>query len=222
MNSLAIELSTKQGSVAVFSDERLVAEKTWKEEGTRSQHVFHVIPNLLEEASVAPDQLGTYYVGRGPGSYSGLRIAMTAARGMALPSEAKVFALSSGEALAAETAEREGATTVAVVGDARRNMIWVGVFRVLAMQLETLHSWNVMDRASLPAVLPGPCVVVSSDWKRIGDHLEAMNLPEGRLIRESRYPSARYVGKVGMRKLGSGEPSEPLSPIYSHPPVGRK
>lgn len=221
MIALALELSTIHNSVAVFEDERVVAEKHWSERSARSQHLFHSLPALLSEAGVGADRVDTFIVGRGPGSYSGLRIAITTARALALPGQRTVFALSSGEALAFETAEREQAQTIAVVGDARRHMLWVGVFRAHGLQLEALKPWTVIPVADLPAALREPCVVVTPDWHKLEAVAQATPVPGVRWIPETRAPSARSVGRLGLLKLGAKQPSEPLTPIYTHPPVAK-
>jgi len=222
MNVLAIELSTAQGSLALFVDEQLITERTWNEKAYRSQHIFHMLPEMLKDVSLLPSDIDTYIIGRGPGNYSGLRIGITTARSMALPGQKKVFALSSGEALAAETAEREGVSTVAVIGDARREMLWLGVYRLRGMMMETQMPWTVIRKDMITRHLSGSCTVITSDWERLAPLLKEMNTSELSVIEEPRYPSAKYVGKTGLLKIGAGEPSEPLIPIYSHPPVAQK
>jgi len=79
---LCLETATRQCSVALVSDGALVAERN--EEGAGHVHAerLHVlVQQVMEEAGVPFDQLNAVAVGIGPGSYTGLRIGVSAAKG---------------------------------------------------------------------------------------------------------------------------------------------
>ena len=80
MIELAVELSSVAGSIALLRDGKPADERSWLEKSARAQHIFHELPGLLAAGGVAAADLGGFLVGRGPGSYSGLRVAITAAR----------------------------------------------------------------------------------------------------------------------------------------------
>ena len=130
MIALALELSSRHGSVALLSGHEVLAEETWDEKDFRGQHVFRVLPGMLRNASVTLEAIDLFAVGRGPGSYSGMRVAITAAQSFALPGRKTVYTVSSGEALAQEIADRETVSSIAIVGDARRGTVWFGLFEV--------------------------------------------------------------------------------------------
>ena len=220
MIALAIELSTAHASAALFKDEQLIGERAWHERYVRKAQLFGELSGLLEESRTDVSAIHTFIVGRGPGSYSGLRCAIAAATGLALPGKRTVFAVSSGEALALETARREQAGAVAVLGDARRRMLWTGVFRAHGAEMEVMKPWTVIQAAELGAVLREPCVAVTPDWLHLSKIVAAETLPHVRWVQEARSPHARDVGRLGLLKLGAGHPSEALTPIYTHPPVG--
>lgn len=220
MLALALELSTAHASLALFQDEELIGESAWLEPSARKAHLFEELPALFNRTGVEAAAIHTFVVGRGPGSYSGLRSAITAARALALPGGRAVYAVSSGEALAVETARREGGRAVAVVGNARRSMLWIGVYRIHGAGLEVMKPWTVMRAAELGEVLREPCTVVSPDWTQLKPSLTDQGLAHVRWIEEDRYPSAKEVGRLGLMKMGANQPSEALTPIYTHPPVG--
>ncbi|MEI8206857.1 MAG: tRNA (adenosine(37)-N6)-threonylcarbamoyltransferase complex dimerization subunit type 1 TsaB, partial [Kiritimatiellales bacterium] len=124
---LGIELSSRQGSVALLRDGALLAEKTWLGERVRHNILFQTLETLLNETGVSYSDISLYAVGRGPGSFSGMRMAFAVAQALALPNKTEVRAVSSGAALAL-AASREGAKQIAVVGDARRGQLWYGLF----------------------------------------------------------------------------------------------
>lgn len=218
MIALALELSSRHGSAALLSGREILAEETWDEKDFRGQHVFRVLPGMLRKASISLDAVEVFAVGRGPGSYSGMRVAITAAQGFALPGRKTVYTLSSGEALAREIADREKISSIAIVGDARRGTVWFGVFDIRDQVVSQVKSWTVLAPDKLAAELPTGTLVVSPDWQKLSPVLKGLNL---KCLEQDHFPKARIVGQLALRKLELGLPSEPLVPIYTQPAVAK-
>jgi tRNA threonylcarbamoyl adenosine modification protein YeaZ len=210
---LALELSSPHGSVALLRDATVLAQDSWSEKNVRSQHVFSVLPDLLKSAAIALEDVELFAVGRGPGSYSGTRVAITAARALALPGNRPVFALSSGEALAAEFAEQ--ASHVVVLGDARRGKLWAGIFAGPEMTMP----WSLLTPDELPAKIPAGAIALTSDAHRVFPMFGKSASEVFQSLENSHPPKAEFVGKVALRKLQAGITSESLTPIYMHPAV---
>lgn len=210
MKILAFELSTRRASVALLEEDRLLAEHSW-EEPQAHQKLFEVLPEILKSAGVRVGEIDVFAAGRGPGAFSGIRVALTAAQSLALPSGKKVFAVSSGEALARAILRETQAPEVAVVGDARRDTLWYGAFDCNRQTVPwTLTTLNELSRS-----LPNGAVRVSPDWDRLASKLGDTQ----HWIRGNRYPSARDVADIVMLRMKGGMPSEPMEPLYMHPPV---
>jgi N6-L-threonylcarbamoyladenine synthase/tRNA threonylcarbamoyladenosine biosynthesis protein TsaB len=218
MIALALELSSRYGSAALLSGFEVLAEEIWDEKNFRGQHVFRVLPGMLRNASVTLEAVELFAVGRGPGSYSGLRVAITAAQSFALPGRKTVYALSSGEALAREIADRENISPIAIVGDARRGTVWFGLFEVRDQALVQVKSWTVLPPDKLSAELPRDTLVVSSDMQKLSPFLKGLNLKR---FEQDCFPKAKCVGQLALRKLELGQPSEPFTPIYTQPAVAK-
>jgi tRNA threonylcarbamoyl adenosine modification protein YeaZ len=218
MITLALELSSRHGSVALLSGRELLAEETWDETDFRGQHVFRVLPGMLRHASITMDTIDLFAVGRGPGSYSGMRVAITAAQSFALPGRKTVYTLGSGEALAQEIAERENVSSIAVVGDARRGTVWFGLFEVRNRVLAQVKSWTVLPPNQLSAELPRDTLIVSPDRIKLSPVLEGLPLKS---LDQDCFPKAKYVGRLAWQKMELDLPSEPLTPIYTQPAVAK-
>ena len=87
-------------------------------------------------------------------------------------------------------------------------------------EMEVMKPWTVIQAAELGAVLREPCVAVTPDWLHLSKVVAEETLPHVRWVQEVRHPSAKEVGRLGLMKLGARQPSEALTPIYTHPPVG--
>ncbi len=219
MIALALELSTARGSLALFADGRVAAAESWDEKAVRGQQAFRALPGLLANAGIRVEDIDVFIAGRGPGQYSGLRVAVTTAQALALPGTKTVYTVSSGEALALEMAGDESARQIAIVGDARRNTLWLGLFEKTGDRLKTITPWTIVTPDQLASHLPAGAVLAGPDWKRLEPVLGKMQFPNVRVIREDRSPKAEFVGRVALQKLRVGIPSEPMTPIYMHPAV---
>ena len=125
---LSIEMSSLENDVALLRGETVLARRMWHAQTFHHTRLFDLLREVLAEAGVAPEQIELFAVGRGPGSFSGTRVALTAAQALALPGSQPVVAISSGAALAYEIAAIGGAEKISIIGDARRDTIWLGVF----------------------------------------------------------------------------------------------
>ena len=190
MKLLALEFSTATASLALLDDGALAASAAVEAGQRRSQGLFAAAAELLRGAAWTFADVGAFAVGRGPGSYTGLRVSLTAANGWALPANKPVWTVSSGAALAAETfAERPDVSQVAVAGDARRGTIWAGLFERHAGQV---GAWKLLPAAARGAEWPG------AHW-----------------VDPARVPQADWVGRL----FFAGGASEERQPIYLQPAV---
>ncbi|MCC7300552.1 MAG: tRNA (adenosine(37)-N6)-threonylcarbamoyltransferase complex dimerization subunit type 1 TsaB [Verrucomicrobia bacterium] len=200
---LGIELSSRQGSVALLKDGALLAEKTWLGERVRHNILFQTLETLLSETGVSYSDISLYAVGRGPGSFSGMRMSFAVAQALALPNKTEVRAVSSGAALA--LAASKEARRIAVVGDARREQFWCGFFQCSENGTPELSDeWKLVPYEEL--VVPDGTLVVSPEAERL-----TAWFPK---IGTARFPLASDVAMLALR--GN---SELLEPLYMHPPV---
>lgn len=98
---LAIDTSTSSMTAAVLEDGRLLKEFNSHAERNHSMYLLPAVQEALRELGLAPRDLDGIAVGRGPGSYTGVRIGVTVAKTMAWALKLPVFGVSSLEAMAA-------------------------------------------------------------------------------------------------------------------------
>lgn len=199
MMVLASEFSREDSTLALLEGERggvcrLLREVPVNARDRRSQSLFPAAEKLLEDEGVAWSAIDAYAVGIGPGSYTGLRVAITAARGWALPRGVQVWTCPSAAALAAECFAEDAALDALVVhGDARRGTRWAALYRRDAVALARQDGEFV--------VLPAE--TLAERW------------PGVVRVEEERVPRAEWVGRL----FFAGGESGALSPIYMNPAV---
>ena len=93
MNRLALECSTDLASVALSYEGRIV-QKQQRNTRTHAQYLLPMVDEVLAEAGVTLNQLDGIVFGRGPGSFTGLRIACSLAKGLAYPHDLPLYPVS--------------------------------------------------------------------------------------------------------------------------------
>ncbi len=222
MNVLALEWSAAIGSVALWADNEVVAQESVSYvNGAGATELVQATERARTVAGWSWDSVQCYAVGRGPGRYSGMRIALTVAQHLALPGATPVRAVSSGDALAAEVAAAQPAVAhVAVVGDARRDYLWQRLFTVQNGLVRAEQDWALATWTDWEQALPAETLVVSPDWERLKSRVG--DPPAGNWITSSKSPSAEWVARLAVAQLQADTPPEPCHPIYLHPAVAAR
>lgn len=126
MLRLAIDTSSELGSAAVGRGEELLAESTLSVQATHSETLLPEVRRLLERCGLVPADLEEVVVGAGPGSFTGVRIAASLAKGLCAATGAGLRAYSSLAAVAAGTGvERR----ICALADARGDEVYGAAWR---------------------------------------------------------------------------------------------
>lgn len=125
MLRLALDTSTRLGSVAVGRDGELLAETTLSVRAAHSETILPEARRLLERCGSGPAELDEVVVGAGPGSFTGVRIAAALAKGLRAATGASLRAYSSLAAVAAGTGV---AGRVCALLDARREEVYAAAW----------------------------------------------------------------------------------------------
>ncbi len=124
---LGIETSTKQGGVALVGEAGLLSEYTLNVEVTHSERLLPAVDRVLQDAGLGLDAVGGIAVSAGPGSFTGLRIGLSTAKGLAYATGLPVVAVPTLEALAWTLPWVRW--DVCPVLDARKQEVYAAIFR---------------------------------------------------------------------------------------------
>jgi tRNA threonylcarbamoyladenosine biosynthesis protein TsaB len=137
---LAIETSGRLGSVALACGDKRLAENRFSGPMRHSAEIFPAITDLLSKFNKKPDQIEQVYISVGPGSFTGLRIAVTLAKTLALANSTKIVAIDTLDCIAANViklactpnAERCSLLLpnecLATILDAKRGQFFIAVY----------------------------------------------------------------------------------------------
>lgn len=126
MRILAFETSAKAGSVALLAEGQLLAESYQNTGLTHSQTLMTMAQDLLKNCGLTPSDVEAVAVAAGPGSFTGIRIGVAAAKGFAWGAELPCYGVSTLEAMALHLGANAG--YVLPVMDARRSQVYNALF----------------------------------------------------------------------------------------------
>ncbi len=221
MRVLAIDTSTESCSVALMDG----AVTSWRQEVLERGHAERVLPmvdELLAAAGLALAELDGIAFGRGPGAFTGLRIAAGVTQGLALGANLKVAPVSSLAAVAALVPAAPG-ETVLVCNDARMGEAYWAVFQaeadgvVRALSAEFVSPPESVGRGMPPATHAAGNALAACPG--LAERLEACGLSTHAGI----YPRADAVARLGavIFTRGAGVAAEEALPVYVRDDVAR-
>lgn len=217
MKILALESSATAASVALCEDETLVAQAFQNTGLTHSQTLLPMTEGLLADCGLKAADLDLIAVAAGPGSFTGLRIGVATAKGLAWAAQLPCAGCSTLEAMAWNLAGFSGQICAAM--DARRHQVYNARFRVDGERPHRLTEDRAIALAGLMEELRGtetPQLVVGDGAQLCYDALVAAGIPAKLAPPNLRLQSAWGVARAALdlAKKGQTVPPEQLVPVY--------
>jgi len=214
MNLLALETSTECCSVALLHGAALI-ERSELAPRRHAELVLPMAESLLAEARLKRAQLDGIAVGRGPGAFTGVRLAISVAQGLAFALNLPVVTISSVAALAMQ-APRNDAAILAVM-DARMGEVYACSFLFDANGIpKPLDEERVARAEDLALPKAANWNVIGSGWDAYRDALRARLPGEPVWAKGDVFPQARDIARLALPRFEAGEvlPPEQALPVY--------
>ncbi len=222
MNLLAFELSTEACSVALWVDGD-VRERHEIAPRRHAELALSWAEALLAEAGIAKSQLDAIAVGRGPGAFTGVRLGVAMAQGIALALDRPAVPVSTLAALAMRSlalGAGEGDAVLAAI-DARMNEVYVAGYR-LTREHDALRPMpTVVEQVLAPDAVPlpddgGAWFGVGTGFGALGGALASRLPPRWRAVDAEALPHAADIVRLAHAALLRGEAVAPemLEPAY--------
>jgi len=214
---LAFETTAKAGSVALLEDGKLLAESYQNTGLTHSQTLMVMAEDMLKAAGKTVSDLTAVAVAEGPGSFTGVRIGVAAAKGLAWGGELPCYGVSTLEAMAETLGIWEG--YVCPCMDARRSQVYNALFYVNRGEIQRIREDRAIalsDLAEELKTLDGPIFLVG-DGSNLTHRTLSGEIPELILPPEHRlHQRASGVALAAAKKIAAGEPGDgnALTPNY--------
>lgn len=212
---LALDSATTACSVALWSDGEVRAHRFTVMARGQAEALMPMVKSAMDEAGVSFRDLDLLAVTVGPGAFTGLRIGLSAARGMALATGLPLVGVTTLEAVAhaVSPAERAGRTLLVVL-DTKRTDVYAQLF---SADLAPLGPATALLPDDLPDVVPpGPLVVAGDGVAMVSEVLAAAG---SKVLHASAsgLPDAAHVARIAAARAPDGT-SPPPAPLYLRPP----
>jgi tRNA threonylcarbamoyladenosine biosynthesis protein TsaB len=207
MLTLSVDTSSRVGSLAVLKDQSILGVVSTSSDEAYSARMFRQLEFMLAELQIGLPAIDLYSVIAGPGSFTGLRVGLTAVKGWAEVYGRPIAAVSGLEAVAAGAPVREG--IVASILDARRGQIYGAIYAKEGGRLET----RIADIVAAPeefleilgkTLSPKDVVFASPSPEILGNVLAGSDFGQSTLLRVSPV-LAPAAGLLGIERASRGE-----------------
>lgn len=223
MKLLAVETATEACSAALYIDGEIL-ERFQLAPRIHTQLILPMIESLLAEAGLHRSELEGLAFGRGPGSFTGVRIATGVIQGIALGLDLPIVPVSTLAAIAQEFFDRQLDTIAFTAMDARMSEIFWGVYQKNTDDLAELIGREV--------VMPATSIVcpdlygsgIGTGWNVYQEELSQHLQGRLKLIETDNLPRASAVAKLGAQGFveGLAVPVELAQPVYLRDKVAKK
>lgn len=214
---LALDTATENCSVALLINDKVYSRSAVAPRD-HTKLILPMVDEVLKEAGISLTDLDALAFGRGPGSFTGVRIGIGIAQGLAFGAELPMLAISTLEAMAQGAYRLNGATQVASAIDARMNEVYWGRYA-----RQENGSWIAVDQECViaPNELAQQIQADESEWATVGTgwaaYHEAMEtLPLSCVDGGVLYPDAQDIVHLAQFALANGEAVavEDSTPVY--------
>lgn len=211
MRLLALDTATEACTVGLDIDGRIL--ERFEQRSQHSEHLLPMIDALLAEAGVSLRQLDAIAFGRGPGSFTGLRIGAGVAQGLAFGADLPVVPVSS----LAILAQGQAGARILAAFDARMRQVYWGAYRRGPAGLVELDGAEaVLAPEAVPIPAEGGWIGAGPGWDAHGEALAVRLADRLAARRRQQYPHARDLLVLAAAALhaGGGCAAEQALPVY--------
>ncbi len=217
---LAIDTSTEIASLALVQDETVLAELTWRCEQNHTTQLLPHLEHLLNQAKLTLDQAECVFVAKGPGSYNGLRVGVSTAKGIAFGLGIPLIAIGTMEVEASP--HGDCGLPVCPLYNAGRSGIGAALFQKVAGQWTQLAAEHLTTIEAL-------CLETTTETVFCGDYATVLEPQLKKRLgakavvppASTRLRRAAFLAELGLRRFKAGDVDDAvtLQPIYLRGPA---
>jgi tRNA threonylcarbamoyladenosine biosynthesis protein TsaB len=220
MRILGVDTSTSCGSLGVIDDDEVVAEYALLRDETHSTRLVPAIQALLKEARLDLDEIDGMAVSLGPGSFTGLRVGLSAVKGLALAAERPVVGVPTLDALASNLPFTP--YVICPLLDARKGEVYTALYKDgEGGEVKQLTPYQVLSPLDLLEKIPLQETIFLGDGVEVYRELIEKRLGVKALFAPPhlRFLRGSTVAEIGLQRFKKGEKDDTSSlvPIYVRP-----
>jgi len=215
---LAIDTSTDIASLALVQDDQVLAESTWHCDQNHTVELLPQLARLLDEAKVGIQSISCVIVAKGPGSFNGLRVGISTAKGLALSLGIPIIGISSLEVEAYRHAE--AGLPICPIFNAGREEIATAMYQKKDNQWCQLVAEHITTVDALCSEITGKTIFCGELVPLIANQLRK-RLRQRAIIAPAEPRPASLLAELAKQRLEAGDYDHPatLQPLYLRRPA---
>lgn len=213
---LAVDTATEACSAALLVGDKLFSR--WEEAPRdHTRKILPMVQAVLEDAGISLSDLDAIAFGRGPGSFTGVRIGIGVAQGLAFGAGVPLIGISTLAAMAQGAYRLDGAEQVLTAIDARMNEVYFGRYALIDGRMQLVGDEVVSEPVALVDArgkLAGSVTCVGTGFETYGETLSG--LADELEVSQVRFPAAEDMLPLARAAWLAGEavPVEQATPVY--------
>jgi len=215
---LAIDTSTDTASLALVQDGKVLAESTWRSEQNHSVELLPKLAQLLNETEAGIQAISSVIVAKGPGSFNGLRVGLSTAKGLAFSLGIPIIGISSLELEAYRHAET--GLPICPILNAGRGEIATAMYQKKDNKWCQLMPEHITTVEALCSEISGKTIFCGEYVPLIADQLKK-KLKQKAIIPAAELRRASLLVELAKGRLEAGDYDHPstLQPLYLRRPA---
>jgi tRNA threonylcarbamoyl adenosine modification protein YeaZ len=221
---LAIDTSTDTASLALVQDSEVLAELTWRCEQNHSVELLPRLADLLGRTKSNLQSISCVMVAKGPGSFNGLRVGVSTAKGLAFSLGIPIIGISTLEVEAYQHAETN--LPICPIFNAGRGEIATAIYQIKRNEWRQITSEHITTVESLCSQITTKTLFCGEFVASLAGELRKQ-LKQRAIISSStaRLRRASFLAELGQQRLEAGNYDNPatLHPLYlRRPPITKR
>lgn len=209
MKILAFDTSNQTLAAAVLEDQQTIAAFQLNRKMNHSLTLMPAIEHVMKISGLTPKDLDRLVVAQGPGSYTGIRIAVTTAKTLANTLDIELVGISSLKSIAANTKDSR---LIVPIMDARRNNVYAGIYKWEDGQLNEIFKDQHISLELLLSEIKEDAIFVGEAKKFAEQILAVLPTAEVEVDDQINLPNGVTLGRLGSR-------AEPVTDIQGFVPT---
>lgn len=214
---LGIDTSSKFLSIALSEDKDIIKEKSYLLERTHASQLVPKIKALLEKSKTPINKIDAFIIGLGPGSFTGLRIGVSAIKGFGVALGKPCIGVASIDSIACNISDKD--KYIVPIIDAKRGQVYSSIYRREGGSVRRLSDYMVLPIDKLMPMLKTNVIFLGDGISLYRDDILSMNKKAIFLEERCWYPGAGNLIKLGFLKIKKAKrfSLDKLTPLYLYP-----
>ncbi len=216
---LAIDTSTDTASLALVQDSEVLAELTWRCGQNHTTQLLPHLSHLLNQSKLSLQSASCIIVAKGPGSYNGLRVGISTAKGLAFSLGIPIIGISTMEVEAYQHAER--GLPICPIFNAGREEIATAMYQMKGNKWCQLTAEHITTVETLCPQITSKTIFCGEFVPSITTHLKKQLKQKAIVVPSAaRLRRAGFLAELGLKRLKAGDYDNPatLQPLYLRGP----